>query len=311
MCRDERLVGTLVSAGPISRRAQAALAAGVLACTAMAPPALAAEGDSQQDGTAALTQTASPDSSQDPDFDPGGGSDDLPAPAPSLPQAQMPPTDGNDDTGTIEQQPTTNTADPVVDQGDGSDAQNSQPQAPSPMTVADPAPATAQRDQMATQTPAPQPSATVPAQPAQPPPSTAGAEAISQPGSAPRSAPSARSHGRHRSRRAAAIVVHRTQTAVPTAAPTRTPPPVVAPPIVVTRSPAATIPAADRAKPGDPTHRVRAGESLWSIASDFLGSDASPARVAREVNRLWGLNRDRIGTGNPDLLMVGTTLRLP
>jgi hypothetical protein len=29
------------------------------------------------------------------------------------------------------------------------------------------------------------------------------------------------------------------------------------------------------------------------------------------VNRLWELNQERIGTGEPDLLMVGTELQLP
>ncbi len=55
---------------------------------------------------------------------------------------------------------------------------------------------------------------------------------------------------------------------------------------------------------------VQRGESLWSIASDLLGHQASPARIAREVNRLWKLNSSRIGTGTPDLLMVGTRLTL-
>ena len=64
------------------------------------------------------------------------------------------------------------------------------------------------------------------------------------------------------------------------------------------------------AKPGDRTHTVLRGESLWAIASDLLGRDDSPARVAREVHRLWQLNRDRIGTGDADLLLVGTTLLL-
>ena len=310
MCKDERLAGTLVSVGLISRRAQAGLAAGVLAFTTTAPAALAAEGDSEQDGTAPLTQTNSADSSQSPDFDPGGNSDDLPAQAPALPETQAPPTDGNDDTGAIDQQPTTNTNDPVVDQGDGSDAQSSQPQATSPMTMPDGSPAPAQSDQTAAQSPAPQPTATAPAPPTESTPSAAGAEATSQPGGTQRKAPSAQRHRRDRSHRAAQIVVHRTQTAVPTPASTATPPASVTPPAVVTRSPAATISAADRAKPGDRTHTVGAGESLWSIASDVLGSDASPARIAREVNRLWGLNRERIGTGDPDLVMAGTTLRL-
>jgi nucleoid-associated protein YgaU len=73
---------------------------------------------------------------------------------------------------------------------------------------------------------------------------------------------------------------------------------------------ARTTTAADRAKPGDRSHRVHAGESLWSIASDTLGPGASPARIAREVHRLWQLNHEQIGTGRPDLLMIGTTLKL-
>jgi nucleoid-associated protein YgaU len=55
---------------------------------------------------------------------------------------------------------------------------------------------------------------------------------------------------------------------------------------------------------------VRPGESLWSIAKGLLGGGASTAGIAREVNRLWELNTNRIGTGNPDLLMIGTKLRL-
>jgi hypothetical protein len=41
-----------------------------------------------------------------------------------------------------------------------------------------------------------------------------------------------------------------------------------------------------------------------------VGRDASAGRIAREVNRLWSLNRTRIATGDPDLLMVGTRLEL-
>jgi nucleoid-associated protein YgaU len=66
----------------------------------------------------------------------------------------------------------------------------------------------------------------------------------------------------------------------------------------------------DAAARGDRTHVARPGESLWSIARDVLGGTASTADIAREVNRLWGLNKDRIGTGDRNLLMVGTRLRL-
>jgi len=34
-------------------------------------------------------------------------------------------------------------------------------------------------------------------------------------------------------------------------------------------------------------------------------------QVARLVNRLWELNRERIGTGEPSLLRAGTGLQLP
>ena len=66
----------------------------------------------------------------------------------------------------------------------------------------------------------------------------------------------------------------------------------------------------DRANPNDRFHVVVPGESLWSIARDLLGREASTARIAREVSRLWELNKTRIGTGDPDLLMAGTRLRL-
>jgi nucleoid-associated protein YgaU len=94
--------------------------------------------------------------------------------------------------------------------------------------------------------------------------------------------------------------------AVPDAAPATALP-------VRTRSVAsAQAPASEgrAARRGDDVHVVLRGESLWSIAGDLLGDGASPARVAREVNRLWQLNDDRIGTGDRDLLMAGTKLEL-
>jgi nucleoid-associated protein YgaU len=57
-------------------------------------------------------------------------------------------------------------------------------------------------------------------------------------------------------------------------------------------------------------YRVRPGDSLWSIATRMLDSAASNDQLADEVTRLWALNDQRIRTGDPDLLHIGTILRL-
>lgn len=106
--------------------------------------------------------------------------------------------------------------------------------------------------------------------------------------------------------------------------PERTSPPAAAPdlarPLEQTGSPADSATAGPPARPAPSRavatvsrgqeHVVQPGESLWSIAAGLAGDDASPAKIARIVNRLWTLNADRIGTGNPDLVMAGTTLRI-
>jgi hypothetical protein len=64
------------------------------------------------------------------------------------------------------------------------------------------------------------------------------------------------------------------------------------------------------ARPGARSHVVAPGESLWSIATDFLEAGASSGEISREVERLWERNRDRIGTGDRNLLLAGTALQL-
>jgi hypothetical protein len=61
---------------------------------------------------------------------------------------------------------------------------------------------------------------------------------------------------------------------------------------------------------GGATRVVQPGQSLWGIAQGLFGGSASIAQVAMQVDRLWQLNADRIGSGNPDLIFPGLRLRL-
>lgn len=91
-------------------------------------------------------------------------------------------------------------------------------------------------------------------------------------------------------------------------------PPTEAPLPEAQSQPAAT--PAERQAPASAPHRdngfhaVRPGESLWSIATALLPAGASNAEIATEVQRLWEVNEERIGTGDPNLIFVGTALRL-
>ena len=63
--------------------------------------------------------------------------------------------------------------------------------------------------------------------------------------------------------------------------------------------------------PDAPTNQVviAPGDSLWTIAQGHLGPDATPQQVANEVERIFELNRARIGD-NPDLILAGQELSL-
>jgi hypothetical protein len=56
---------------------------------------------------------------------------------------------------------------------------------------------------------------------------------------------------------------------------------------------------------------VHAGDSLWTIAHRHLGPAASDVAIYREVAKLWELNRQRIGTGDPNLIFPGQRLVFP
>jgi hypothetical protein len=55
---------------------------------------------------------------------------------------------------------------------------------------------------------------------------------------------------------------------------------------------------------------VRAGDTLWSISSERLGPDATPQQIAVEVERIYVLNRDQIGS-DPNLIFPDQELSLP
>jgi hypothetical protein len=58
------------------------------------------------------------------------------------------------------------------------------------------------------------------------------------------------------------------------------------------------------------SYRVRPGDCLWHIAVGLLPGGAGTKEITSEVARLWRLNEDRIGTGDPSLIYAGTTLQL-
>jgi hypothetical protein len=328
VCRRERLSGVLPSDGVLTRRAQAALVAGVLAASAGAPAAVSAqETDQQTEGSVAPEQIADDDRAQTPGFDPGGGSTDLPFEAPPAPQTGVAPADDSDP---LEQEPVTDVAAPVADPGDDLGSAD----APQLMPLATEMPATPPvqpRDSA--------PANTTPQADSAPDPPTAAPVQEPDRGTTPvkrrkpdrdrrskenrprddhpvpwakenrprdhHPVPSAKENRPrdHHPVPSATHVVGPETLGTPSA-----PPPVAIAHVQAAPPPTAT--SADAATRGERLHVVERGESLWTIARDLLGEDASVAAIAREVNALWERNKTRIGTGDPDLLMVGTRLRL-
>lgn len=313
VCRRERVAGSLPADALMPRRTQAALVAGMLAFSAGgAPVAVAADPDQTSEGTAAPDLAAGDDPALRPDFDPGGDSTDLPFDAPPTTEQPAPPDPDSDDVAPLEPEPMTDRDVPVADPGDNADLPTPHPSAqPSPP----PPDAAASPDAAATPQPAPAaPAPTAPTTPETetpvpdseaPDPDTA---AQARPRN-PKPQPSAEAHAQH------------------PRSPEPTPQPAAAEPAPTATAGVATPvaghaatqqtpvlveagAASGRARPGDRSHVVMPGESLWSIAADLLGRDASPARIAREVNRLWALNEQRIATGDRDLILIGTRLRL-
>ncbi len=321
-----RLAGGLARRPIVGRRTQALLTAGVLALATVSPTAvLAGEPDQQQEGAAAPEQVAIVDPPSEPAFDPGGESTEVPFDTAAEPEVQA-PADPLDNSGAIEPEPPSDENVPAADLGDGSETSvGDAQQPPSATTPASPAPMPHSDPSLL----APDPAAPK-SPPISPSPVENAAPGIEEIGLVPVVETPTNSE---------ADGVSPADQREPETAPTRpegndgveplsiqaapAPQPVAAPAESVVASPAEITPkathtrssaAASRtraARRGNRSHVVQRGESLWSIAQDLLGDTAANARVAREVNRLWELNSSRIGTGNPDLLAVGTRLVLP
>jgi hypothetical protein len=311
VCCRERLAGALPHDAVVGRRTQALLAAGVVAVWSASPTAVrAAEPDQEE---AAPDQVVAEDAPSEPTFDPGGPSTDAPDAVEPAPGAEVPGDLSDDDAIPVEQEPTTEEIVPTANPGAETEATELPQEAPPAVDPVTAAPGT-------------------PAAPASPPPSapepnTSPPEVISSAPAENAPAPddneaseSPRAH-EHDGKQNRPAPSHAVAPPVVSTPPAPQPQPVApvtyasAPPASATTNaePAATISSVRherRARRDDRVHVVQRNESLWSIAKDVLGDDASPARIAREVNRLWELNGSRIGTGDPDLLMAGTKLVL-
>jgi hypothetical protein len=272
----------------VSHRAQAALAVGVLTFSGAAPAAVAQVGetDQEQEGVA---PPGVEEPGLGPEFDPGGD-DTLDVEAGPI---QGGPEDGGqEDDGQgapVETEPIVDPDVPVVLDG-----------APEPQ------PPTAQPSPV----PAPAPEPPVPAPPVEPPvqPPAADVDQATPPPQQPKSPTEQDAKDRERS-------TPRSQQRLE-ARSVPAPPVDTAPVIEPTATTAtATLASPEPSVPADAlirgrSYTVQEGDSLWSIAKRLLGADVSTGRMAREVDRLWRLNSQRIGTGDPSLVYVGTVLRL-
>jgi hypothetical protein len=312
-CRTERLAGNIGTDSLASRRAHAAMAAGLLAFSAGAAPAAAqAPGVDPRQRETPVPGGGPPGLS--PDFDPGGEDafDYETAPVPGGREAG-----GEEDEGTgapVETEPLTDVEAPPVD--DMPEPPPPPPPQPLPAPVPKPAPA-----------PPPPAASPVPAQPSSPPATPAPpAPAPPQQGELIERPEGQAAGGELRQIRIGVEPQPPDAPASTQMVPAAPVPVEAAEPTPAAGSNAAAVPvaaaggdsAASVSQPSGPAPReiegdaytVRAGDSLWSIARRLLGPEASAGRIAREVNRLWELNRDRIGTGNPSLINVGTVIQL-
>jgi hypothetical protein len=322
VCRQERLVGSLPSDPIISRRAQAALASGVLALSAVGPPAaLAQESDQQVEGGSGPggvggmgeTDTGETGSEQShtpmPDSDAEIAPPSRPDPPPATELGSPVPPSGDDGSSDLDQVVPLET-EPVENPGNDLELRsqpelNNQPDEvvqPDPPAEAAPAPLAPEAPMEAPVTVQP-PAAPVPPEAPNRSHATAPADQTLE-----------RTTGTKRADYTLPAAARGGVSLASSAPDERSPTEVAGTAAPEPQPTGERSERAARAAPPRASHQrflvVRPGDSLWSIAKRLLGPDASSAQIAREVAQLWKLNGERIGTGRPDLLMVGTKLRL-
>lgn len=83
---------------------------------------------------------------------------------------------------------------------------------------------------------------------------------------------------------------------------------------VPAREPAIAAPAPEPEPEADPapaTHRVVPGDNLWAIAAGLLGEGATDAQIHGHWRALVAANRDRLRSGDPDLIYPGEHVVVP
>lgn len=283
-CRAVRVIGDVSVGGLIPARARAGVAAGILALGAFGTPVGVAFG--------AETETPGGDGEISPDAVPGGGDDGA--------------TPDDSDEGAEE-----DAEDQQVDVP-ASVAPPAETGPPAAQPPAAPPPGAAPSPPVAVPSPPPPPAAAPQTQaaPAAPSPvvTVDGDESRPHRAELPTAGPKKAETTPER-KRGATAPTSRTAPA-PTASSPSTPsaPEATAQPVAPREL---SAPVTDRSPASDGgIHVVQRGESLWSIARDMLGPKASPAQLSAQVQRLWELNADAIGTGDPSVILAGQELRL-
>jgi hypothetical protein len=333
VCRRERLYGTLSSEPVVPRRTQALLAGGVLAFSASAPVVAAAQEPDRQFEGAVAPEEPGGSELDDPSFDPGGDtalSFDT-APAPAAPHDGLDSGDG----APLDVEPTVDLdarLAPLADTDPSAGDEGTPPVESVPPVGSVPPGSAAPTVPPGSAAPGGGQGST--AQPGSPesPRSTPGTGLGAPPSNTPVGlAPAAGGLSSHRSDRPLRSRYTLNKVRSDAGAPASServsdgagalaesnaisvsaaPSPATEPVAIVEADAAPPDGPVDRLDPDSRFYVVQPGDSLWSIAKRLLGGNASAGRIAREVDRLWTLNRSRIATGDPDLLMVGTRLEL-